>query len=313
MKTMSTRFWVLLACLVCGAGGLWWVFRRKRQLPPPNSIVVLLKESRALSQDTLATLAGRALGRPVNSIHGASPLFLLNIGGAFYTLHNVASPYFDSSEKATEHIGELRLRKAVRDHKACIAIDITSGAARGKPTAQEYQTIGKILAELEGPDWLALYHPPTDSFIPYIEKETVAHLRAQDPIESLFHNPTVSPVIPIDDDPRMKAAEAEAKRRFPEFKAAFAKRSSEFFSIKTLIKRGSKGEHIWVDVDSMTDGAIEGRLGNEPVELEGLKLGSPVQVPVSEVEDWAIQKQGSITGAFTMPVLEIILKERKKP
>lgn len=313
MKTMSTGFWVLLACLVCGAGGLWWVFRRKQQLPHPNSIVVLLKESRALSQDALARLASRAMGCPIDIVEGASPRFVLYAGGALYTLHNVASPYFDNSEKATEHIDELRLRKAARDHKAFIALDHTLGATPDKPTAQEYQTIGKILAELEGPDWLALYHPPTDSFIPYIEKESVAHLRAQEPIESLFHNPTVSPVIPIDDDPRMKAAEAEAKRRFPEFKAAFAKRSSEFFSIKALIKRGSKGEHIWVEVDSMTDGAIEGRLGNEPVELEGLKLGSPVQVPVFEVEDWAIQKQGSITGAFTMPVLEIILKERKKP
>jgi uncharacterized protein YegJ (DUF2314 family) len=90
-------------------------------------------------------------------------------------------------------------------------------------------------------------------------EETPAKLRSDDPIKAVFVEITEIPVVPIGDDPRLQAAEAEARRRFQEFE-----------TVKTLVTVSGNSEHIWVDVDSISAGKIHGRLGNDPVDLGDL-------------------------------------------
>lgn len=57
---------------------------------------------------------------------------------------------------------------------------------------------------------------------------------------------------------------------------------------------------------------IRGRLGNDPVDLGNLKIGSRVEIAKDKVEDWAYMKNGSPVGLFTVRVLMEIRKENEK-
>ena len=73
------------------------------------------------------------------------------------------------------------------------------------------------------------------------------------------------------DDPRYKTAEAEARRRWPEFVAAFARRApGDTFSVKSAFSDGKQTEWMWIRVESIEpDGEggqrIKGTLASEPV------------------------------------------------
>ena len=80
--------------------------------------------------------------------------------------------------------------------------------------------------------------------------------------------------------------------------------------VKALITRNGNSEHIWVEVDRISTGKIEGRLANEPVDLGDLKLDSKVEVETSQVEDWAYSRGSETVGQFTVPVLLEIEEQR---
>jgi uncharacterized protein YegJ (DUF2314 family) len=142
-------------------------------------------------------------------------------------------------------------------------------------------------------------------------EETIEKLRSDDPIGSVFRDPSAPPVIPIDDDPRLIAAEAEARGRFEEFESAFQAADGEGFCVKACISGGGNSEHIWIEVESILPNSVQGRLSNDPVSLGDLKRGSSIQVNRSEVEDWAFFRKGNPVGLFTVPVFKQIEKERK--
>jgi uncharacterized protein YegJ (DUF2314 family) len=102
----------------------------------------------------------------------------------------------------------------------------------------------------------------------------------------------------------------EARRRFPEFEDAFRSGDATDFSVKALISSADNAEHIWIEVEEITEGKIVGRLGNEPVRLDGLRLGSRVEIEKSQVEDWAFRSGDTPIGMFTVPVIQRIEKDR---
>jgi hypothetical protein len=110
-------------------------------------------------------------------------------------------------------------------------------------TPQAWRVVGHVAADLGGADCLALYHPPLGRWS-VCSEETAERLRAKDPIAAVFLEFHQAPVIPIDDDPRLKAAEEEAKRRFPEFDAAFHAKNGDGFAVKAPVSANGNTEHI---------------------------------------------------------------------
>jgi uncharacterized protein YegJ (DUF2314 family) len=324
--------WLLCAVLIAVIAGVWlWQQRRRRVTnnEEPASIVLLLKGPREVDVRLLASLLTEATGLKVRAIGpsepadntdkpagdmvaGASPHFIANLNGTTFVIHNLATPYVEDSEAASASIPELRLRKAMAEHKAWLSMDVLRPEAA---TAKAYRIVGHLLANFVGPDCLALYHPPLNKLAPCTE-ETASKLRSNDPIKAVFHDPDFVPVIPIQGDPRLTAAEAEARRRFPEFEAAFIKNDGNNFSIKARISTETNSEHIWVQVDTITPDGIKGRLGNEPVNLGDLKLGSSVEIQRDQVEDWSFLRRGKPVGLFTVAVIQQIQAEnstKKRP
>jgi uncharacterized protein YegJ (DUF2314 family) len=116
------------------------------------------------------------------------------------------------------------------------------------------------------------------------------------------------------DDPGLVAAAAEAKRRWPEFVAAFnEQRPGRKCAVKYAAPiKGGGDEHIWIMVTALGSGTISGTLGNAPAEDIGLKLGDAVTIQTDDVEDWLFTDGQAMTGGFSVATLRNAAGKREQ-
>lgn len=244
---------------------------------------------------------------------GESPAFILSTGGRTFLINHFDQPYFDDVEKAAELTWEMRHQTAIREHKAWVSVDLlNTDNPREKTTPESpiYSLLSRLLAEFVDESCLAIFCPAASQMF-VADADTEAHLRSKDPIAAL-NGATQAPMIAIsDDDPRMQAAVAEARRRWPEFAEAFAGREDDSsFFVKYPMPAGDGVEFIWAEVQAIENERIYAVLANEP--LNGpRKLGDRVQIPVGEVNDWNyVDPAGRMTGGFTIQVLTDAARQR---
>ena len=115
------------------------------------------------------------------------------------------------------------------------------------------------------------------------------------------------------DDPRFKAAEAEARRRWPEFVVAFSKREPNVaYAVKAKFTDGQTNEWMWVQVKSITGNTVTGVLDNEPIDVKNVRVGQTVTKTLAEIDDWIVGRDGRIAqGGFTTKAMEQIEAERR--
>jgi uncharacterized protein YegJ (DUF2314 family) len=117
------------------------------------------------------------------------------------------------------------------------------------------------------------------------------------------------------DDAAMNAAENEAKQTLPIFWRLFdsGDPARTDFMVKVAMKDARGGdEHIWVDSLQRRDGAVIGRLANEPRALTGLSYGSEVTVNPALISDWAYAYQGKLYGNYTTRAMLPHLSDRER-
>lgn len=115
------------------------------------------------------------------------------------------------------------------------------------------------------------------------------------------------------DDPRMKTAEAESRRRWPEFVTAFNERKpNRAYAVKARFVDGKVTEWMWMQVESINGNTVTGRVDNDPVDVKNVKLGDRVSKPLADIDDWIVGDGKTMTGGFTSKVLQQIESERKK-
>ena len=107
------------------------------------------------------------------------------------------------------------------------------------------------------------------------------------------------------DDPGLVAATAEAKRRWPEFVAAFSEgRPGRKCAVKYAAPiKGGGAEQIWIMVTALGSGTVSGTLANNPVADIGLKPGDTVTIQTDDVKDWLFTDGQSMTGGFSIATL----------
>jgi uncharacterized protein YegJ (DUF2314 family) len=115
------------------------------------------------------------------------------------------------------------------------------------------------------------------------------------------------------DDPGLVAAAAEAKRRWPEFVAAFNEhRPGRKCAVKYSAPiKGGGDEHIWIMVTALGTDTISGTLGNAPVADIGLKLGDAVTIKKDDVQDWLFTDGQTMTGGFSVATLRNAAGQRE--
>jgi uncharacterized protein YegJ (DUF2314 family) len=286
---------------------------------PMISLVLLLKEPRFLETNVLANILGSAWGMPMDGskdddenedkggyVVGESPLFIASNRRAVFMIHNRSEPYFDDLPGLLERVKEMRMRHILEQHTAWLSVDLLSPAQEGAARESLYPDIARSIAELGEAGCLALFQPATNRFIPW-DASLTGKLRSNEPL-SVFDECSQGPVVNIDgDDPRMIAAVAEARRRWPEFVTAFKSRTStdDGFTVKAAVTRGDQTEFIWLEVIGLEPEFIHGHLANDPVALDGLKLGDQLEVPLADLNDWAYVVNGQEpVGLFTVRVIQ---------
>ena len=261
---------------------------------PKHSLVLLLREPLYLDAAILGQIASRAYGVPFNGgddcecfvVGDGDKPYIMRVQGAMFLIHHWARPYFDNPKAVADAFRELRRATAVREHRAWFSVDFLP-ASKELPEDKIHDAIGRLLAEISASraEILAVCHPPTRRLVPW-EPEFRGKLAGGDPL-SVFNNDQV-PVIQIDSDsPAMAAAVSEARRRWPEFTAAYQHAADkEPFAVKAPVTESGDTEFIWIKVKAIVGDQIHGFLANDPVALGDLKLGSFVTVSVADLNDW---------------------------
>lgn len=119
---------------------------------------------------------------------------------------------------------------------------------------------------------------------------------------------------------KMNQAIAQSRKEIGTFIEALAnpKASQTYFSIKKPFPwqdgNVTSHEHIWLSDVSFRDGQFHGRVGNEPVDVKGLKLGDEAVVSKEEASDWMIIEDGTLIGGYTIIALRDAMppEERKE-
>lgn len=318
--------WVRACCVLGAVSWLawdYWMRRRARAAQdesgdnrrPLISIVLMLKQARYLDEAILAHCASRAWGvevRPAERgshdgdaffVAGASPLSLIKGPEGIFIVHNHDRPYTDKVEEMADTIPELRLREAFKQHRSWMSVDLLHPLPEADLMAT-YRAIGRLVAELIDDNCLTVYGPESAKMVVY-SPELEEQLRGDEPLTALNYFPS-PPVIEIrEDDPEMKAAAAEARRRWPEFVTAFESREpDDIFSVKARVSDGTNSEFIWISVTALENDRIIGQLGNEPVALGGMKEGDLVRTTAGELNDWMyLRSDKKPVGGFTVHVL----------
>lgn len=286
------------------------LFSRTKQ-EGPIAFVWLLREPRTLDAATVRRVVEQTLDVEIppepgedaaRFVMGEPPSMMVKVDEHLLLVNCVPAPYIDRPEKAAEAVGELRLKKVIREHQAWMSVDLF-GEYEGEALAEGHRIIARLAAAFADDSCMALYQSRSGRLIPYAP-ELLEALRSPDPLAALGWE--VAPVVQIsEDDPRMKAAVEEARRRWPEFVQAFqhpAPNQSNF-AVKLPITDGRNTEFIWVAVTSIQEDEILGDLANEPVDLGFMKLGDRVRGKLADLNDWAYLEDGEMIGGFTSKVL----------
>ncbi|MGC4012935.1 MAG: DUF2314 domain-containing protein [Luteolibacter sp.] len=259
------------------------------------SVVLLRRKPLELDQEALSLAVHRAWKHPQRKEDGeelfavgSDPLYIVRNPSALWSVHNRAQPYYDNMEEVVSSIPELRLRKAVRDHRAWLAVDLMSPFDASLPAESFYPHIFRLIRELADEDTLAILRPET-GHINVWNHEVAANLSGPEPLED-FANRTDPPVIRVEeDDPLMVSAVAEARASFPMFRNRWLERDEgDRFLVKGPVRHNDRQEFIWLSITDLGDDTAYGKLENEPVDLGGLKLGDAVTLDLSELNDWVL-------------------------
>ncbi|HYD34971.1 MAG TPA: DUF2314 domain-containing protein [Vitreimonas sp.] len=122
---------------------------------------------------------------------------------------------------------------------------------------------------------------------------------------------TENTVLVNENDPLIAEAERTAQATLKEFIGRLNTKDPKFtYSIKTVI---GEAEHIWVEVSNYEAGSFNGVIANEPF-YEKYKLGDPIKVKETEVEDWIIHDENfkTVAGGFSIEALQEAKKTNQK-
>lgn len=237
-------------------------------------------------------------------VAGENPIFMVMVHKptfAMFTVHNHDSNYFDDAENVAGKVPNLRFAQIIRDHEAWLALDLVTGDNTSLAHDEAYRLIGKAVSALADDHVLAILCPQHHFFnlwSPELEKT----LCGDSPLDALREE-VKAPVIGVPSDEVIAHAIAEARRRWPEFVAAFKQREpdDERFIVKApFVGENGETEHMWLQVFGLEPEYVHGHLSNHPIHTTKLKQGSQVEVPVADVSDWVCpDAEGNPLGNFT--------------
>lgn len=291
---------------------------------PPHrmiSLVLLLSEPRTIDAAAITHAVSGAMGAemPESIISGGSPSFVVKTPSGRFAINNVDKPYFADSDKLAAELKDTALASAIRQHHAWLSVDWLEKDDQAD-LRKVYQHISQIIVHLVRKDTLAIYSPDTDQF--HLNDATlIGHLKSPDPLHDLVPaglagaEATGNTVTINDDDPKLLAAQAEAKKHWPEFLQAFkARGKDQYFAVKGRIIEGESGEYVWLQITDIDDTQVHGKLDSDPETLTKVKRGADLHIAIADVDDWLYSTgTGKDTqGGYTLRLFNELAQAKQK-
>lgn len=278
------------------------------QAPPEVELILMLAEPIDVDFDMISLAANRAFDVASPSDASAAQCavededIVLHVAGHELRIGECPKRYVNDPTGLLDARHPAEVREAVGRHQAFLEVCLTR-LRPGADLGDLCRRIGSLLIRLAGAKPTALYVPKGDHA--HVWDTALKQRITGDQAEEILAGRTPEKMVCIDDDdPAMQAAVAEARRRWPEFVAAFHKRTDrQTFIIKAPFTENDQTEFMWVVVDGIGDQIVSGYLANAPVNLRGYAEGDYVQVRLSDLNDWAYGQDGPEVGGFTMKVL----------
>lgn len=272
------------------------------------SVVLLLARPRELDAQNLGVIAARVFGAEFNVegdeshfVVGESSMFIIKADDRMFIVHNWAKGYFEDPTEVADTVEDPACRIAIRRHKAWLSVDLI-GMDDTESLDTAYPQIAQLVGALADDSVLAVFCPDSER-IRVCEGDFKDRLTGPAPMQALGSMLPDPLFLVSEDDPEMQAAAAEARRRWPEFAQAFRTNDGELFSVKAPFVEGDQTEFLWVQMLEIKGDTIAGKIGNDPVCITGLKLGSPVEIQVRDLTDWMYLKADEPQGGFQMKVI----------
>ena len=273
---------------------------------PPLDLTLLLREPRVLTREHLVGAVQRAFGRDLSGGGDEATEFALMAGtmgmvqveGYAFPVICAPEPIVKDPGTAGEGITELRRRVLFAEHRAFVSVGCAN-RPEGASREEAYARMGRLVAGLVDDTALLLYSDETHTGA-LLNEDTTEALRSGDPLKPLRTLNDTSIGLISGEDPRMVEATAEARRRLPEFVAAFHTMSDYgSFLVKGPFTDGTHTEFMWVQSTEIAGETIRGTLMNEPFQVRGVRQGATVEVSFGAVSDWGyVGPEGSV-GLFT--------------
>lgn len=272
-----------------------------------SSLVLLLEAPRKLEPKALRAALAKELGIEFSEVDSKGDedhfviaeesLAVISLGEAMVFL--TVGPRWEGAPDATEGDAELRSRTALEKHRAILHL-ATAGPPGPAAELARRQRLARIAAALWGADVLGLNWHCHRALVPAVDG-LAERLRAQDPVEATLEGIPV-PIVRADDEAAMQRAIAEARASWEQAAAHF-RAGGEVSAKFPFPTRSGSVEHIWISVEALDGTTVRGKIANEPHDLEGLELGSPVSCKLAELSDWLFEKDGRQYGGYTVKVL----------
>ena len=132
--------------------------------------------------------------------------------------------------------------------------------------------------------------------------------------ESVSSNP---PIVDVrNEDERMNWGIEKAKLTLNYFRTCLQKPKpgQGYFSVKVRFEDRGMVEHIWLNNPHFDeDGNLFGVVGNQPRDVQNVKLNQKVGVDDSMVSDWMIVQNGILIGGYTIRAIRDGLPAAKRP
>jgi len=273
-----------------------------------TSLALLLAQPREVNAKILREAAERAFRRTFATtkqedgdflVHTRAGQYALQVDGKAMGVIYSDAPYWNDPKQVASQVDDPKLARLVIDHRAWISVDWFD---RGETTDPRdiYQMLSALVLELLSEDARGVYATESGKLF-RCNANLRKILRSGSPMMS-FAPDSVS--FNREDDPRMLAAIAKAKRRWPEFILHWGKRKpGHRFGVKRVFNDGHGDEVMWVIVESIENGRIVGTLNNEPSYVTSIQLGATVEFGVGDVVDFFYSDGQRTVGAFTDAVL----------
>jgi LPXTG-motif cell wall-anchored protein len=299
-----------VAVVLAGLVAFVIVRRKRRNNGPIHAIVMLLEKPRKLSEKGLRDAVERALtpeerqGYEVVFEEGM-PGAMLMLRSGLVLVNSFPQPYGDAGNADVSHL-PIFVGRAMQLHRAWMSVD-HMGDVEEQQRDAVYSRLGRIAAELWPPECCLLYATESTR-VAMPTPETRELFRKGQTLEAFtWENFPSVPVVGIaGNDPDILAAAEEARRRFPEFLAAWSQQATakgeQHFAVKAPFTEDDNTEHMWVTVKRIDGDRLTGVLDSDPRTVS-FKSGAVVTVLRKDIEDWVYMKDGKPVGMLSVNIV----------